>query len=269
MTRTGWIPPPWLTRTSLAMTLLVAGAFGFALVSILFGTPEDLEWSLLRAEVPEHYDPVDVDFVAARGPAIMRYEPGTDTTVSVFQCAHSYCRTAIRVHGDLTDEANAGTTLLRASAGTWSIVPLEEPIAVPAEEFDADGRPMNVTEVVEGTFQPASLGPPVALFATSALLVAAGIGLVATTPRNAVITGLAAGLGLGLGFAVAKGATESPPALVLLFLAPATLVCFVALAIAWQMPRGRAVALAAAVLVVAALAASLFLAPYFQHPPMD
>jgi hypothetical protein len=122
---------------------------------------------------------------------------------------------------------------------------------------------------VEGTFRRVSLVPPATLFSASTLAAAGGIGLLAATPRAAAFSALSAGLGLGVGFNIAKNALESPPALVVILLAPATLVAFLVLAFAWRWPRTRVAVLLLALALAAAIASSLFLGPYFQHPPTE
>lgn len=250
-----------LQRRRLGLVLVASGLVGLFAFQVLLPPPDELEYALQDAQYAD--DGPRVAALAARGPAVARYDSASDTTVLVFQCAHDYCAQAVRVRGDARGLTGDGTTVLDlpGRARPLRLEPLDPPMVVTAQ----DGRQHEVSEVVAATVEAKSLALPVVLFSVLVAAVAAGIGL-QRSPKAAgklalvVLTGTAAGLFVAVG-----------GGLFLLIVVPVLaflLIVGVVVAVTGAPhTRRHLVGVALLLACLALIAAAWAFAPYFTQPP--
>lgn len=126
----------------------------------------------------------------ARGPAIARYDPATDTTIAVFECGHWPCQVATQVAGNATETVARSQVVLFAPNGlARGDVDITPPIVI------RDG-PANVTSMTAARFEIGRAWLPVLLYQLAFLAVVVGVPLVSRAGDRIV---LASALGAGAG----------------------------------------------------------------------
>jgi hypothetical protein len=247
-------------RGGILLAAALAGLLGFGFI---VPAPQELEYALQDAETSS---PPRVAKIAARGPAVARYDAANDTTVLAFQCAHQSCYTAVRVKGHLDGADREGTVLLDLPG--WSRPLGFEPLDPPLLVSDYGGQePRAVDRVVDVTFEREGLGLPVAAYALLLAAAGSGLALLRGRPDTAGPFALAAMAGEAPGLLLAAGG-----ALLLFFAVPFVLLplglgAAGLLRAARRRPRLWAAGWGLLAFLAALLAAGVAFAPYFTHPP--
>lgn len=155
-----------MDRRRIGLLLALAGLLGLAFAFSTNPPPGSFEQWACCERSPDSW------LLAARGPAIARYDEANDTTFALFECSHGYCPFAARIRGDARDNVAQGTVLLfsRYRPTPGGIGPMSFSIETP----DGLQRSMVVTNA---TIEPMDIASPwfhLGVYGGAFLLVALG-----------------------------------------------------------------------------------------------